>query len=40
MTRIAVPVTDAMVGTSVAIPTVEGEAEVELRPGTQSATSW
>ena len=30
------PVTDAMVGTSIAVPTVDGEAELELRPGTQS----
>jgi molecular chaperone DnaJ len=36
VTRVAVPVTAAMVGTSVTVPTVEGEAEVELRPGTQS----
>ncbi len=36
VTRIAVPVTDAMLGTAVTVPTVEGEAEVELRPGTQS----
>ena len=36
VTRIAVPVTDAMLGTSITVPTVEGEAEVELRPGTQS----
>ena len=36
VTRVAVPVTDAMVGATVTVPTVEGEAEVELRPGTQS----
>jgi molecular chaperone DnaJ len=36
VTRVAVPVTDAMVGTTIAVPTVDGEAEVELRPGTQS----
>jgi len=36
VTRVAVPVTDAMVGTTIAVPTVDGEAELELRPGTQS----
>ena len=36
VTRVAVPVTDAMLGTTISVPTVEGEAEVELRPGTQS----
>jgi molecular chaperone DnaJ len=36
VTRVAVPVTDAMVGASVTVPTVDGEAHVELRPGTQS----
>ena len=36
VTRVAVPVTDAMVGSSITVPTVEGEAEMELRPGTQS----
>lgn len=35
VTRIAVPVTDAMLGTTLTVPTVEGEAEVELRAGTQ-----
>ncbi len=35
VTRVAVPVTDAMVGATVAVPTVDGEAHVELRPGTQ-----
>lgn len=35
VTRVAVPVTDAMVGASVTVPTVDGEAHVELRPGTQ-----
>ncbi len=33
--RVAVPVTDAMVGATVTVPTVDGEAEVELRAGTQ-----
>ena len=36
VTRVAVPVTDAMVGTTIRVPTVEGEADLELRPGTQS----
>ena len=40
MTRIAVPVTDAMVGTSVAVPTVEGEAGVKPARGRSPATSW
>jgi molecular chaperone DnaJ len=35
VTRVAVPVTDAMTGATVTVPTVEGEAHVELRPGTQ-----
>ncbi|WP_217915623.1 J domain-containing protein [Miltoncostaea marina] len=35
VTRVAVPVTEAMVGAHVTVPTVEGEAEIELRPGTQ-----
>ena len=35
VTRVAVPVTDAMVGTTLTVPTVDGEAHVELRPGTQ-----
>jgi molecular chaperone DnaJ len=32
---VTVPVTDAMLGASLSVPTVGGEAEVELRPGTQ-----
>jgi molecular chaperone DnaJ len=36
VTRVAVPVTDAMVGATITVPTIEGEAEMELRPGTQS----
>ena len=35
VTRVAVPVTDAMTGASVTVPTVDGEAHIELRPGTQ-----
>jgi molecular chaperone DnaJ len=35
VTRVAVPVTDAMTGATVTVPTVEGEAHVELRAGTQ-----
>lgn len=35
VTRVAVPVTDAMIGASLTVPTIDGEAEVELRPGTQ-----
>lgn len=40
MTRVAVPVTDAMVGASVTVPTVDGEAHVELRPGTQPGDEY
>ncbi|HMM48845.1 MAG TPA: molecular chaperone DnaJ [Miltoncostaeaceae bacterium] len=40
VTRIAVPVTDAMLGAALTVPTVEGEAEVELRPGTQSGDEF
>jgi molecular chaperone DnaJ len=36
VTRVVLPVTEAMVGATVTVPTVEGEAEVEIRPGTQS----
>jgi molecular chaperone DnaJ len=36
VTRVAVPVTDAMLGATVTVPTVDGDAHVELRPGTQS----
>ena len=35
VTRVAVPVTDAMTGATVTVPTVDGEAHVELRAGTQ-----
>jgi molecular chaperone DnaJ len=35
VTRVAIPVTEAMVGASVTVPTVDGEAHVEIRPGTQ-----
>ena len=35
VTRVAVPVTDAMLGATVTVPTVDGDAEVELRAGTQ-----
>ncbi|MEQ8833380.1 MAG: molecular chaperone DnaJ [Miltoncostaeaceae bacterium] len=35
VTRVAVPVTDAMIGATLSVPTIDGEAEVELRPGTQ-----
>ena len=40
VTRVAVPVTDAMVGATVTVPTVEGEADVELRPGTQPGDEY
>lgn len=40
VTRVAVPVTDAMIGASVTVPTVDGEAHVELRPGTQPADEY
>jgi molecular chaperone DnaJ len=40
VTRVAVPVTDAMVGASVTVPTVEGEAEVQLRAGTQPGDEY
>ena len=35
VTRVAVPVTDAMTGATITVPTVEGDTEMELRPGTQ-----
>jgi len=35
VTRVAVPVTEAMTGATITVPTVEGETELELRPGTQ-----
>lgn len=38
--RVAVPVTDAMVGAVVTVPTVEGDAEVELRAGTQPGDEY
>jgi molecular chaperone DnaJ len=40
VTRVAVPVTDAMVGATVAVPTVDGDAHVELRPGTQPGDEY
>jgi len=40
VTRVAVPVTDAMVGASVTVPTVDGDAHVELRPGTQPGDEY
>jgi len=36
VTRVGITVTDAMTGTEVTVPTVEGEERVELRAGTQS----
>jgi molecular chaperone DnaJ len=33
--QMAVPVTDAMTGGTLTVPTVEGDTEMELRPGTQ-----
>jgi molecular chaperone DnaJ len=35
VTTVAVPVTDAMVGTTVTVPTVEGDHELQLPAGTQ-----
>ena len=35
VTRMAVPVTDAMTGATITVPTVEGDTEMELRAGTQ-----
>lgn len=35
VTRVAVPVTDAMTGAQVTVPTVDGDAHIDLRPGTQ-----
>jgi molecular chaperone DnaJ len=35
VTRVAVPVADAMTGTSVTVPTIDGEEQVDLAPGTQ-----
>lgn len=40
VTRVAVPVTDAMVGAGVTVPTVDGDAHVELRPGTQPGDEY
>jgi molecular chaperone DnaJ len=40
VTRVAVPVTDAMVGATLTVPTVDGEAHVELRPGTQPGDEY
>ncbi len=40
VTRVAVPVTDAMVGATLTVPTVDGEAHIELRPGTQPADEY
>ncbi|MSO44386.1 MAG: molecular chaperone DnaJ [Thermoleophilia bacterium] len=34
--EVVIPVTAAMTGTTVFVPTVEGEAEVEIRPGAQA----
>lgn len=36
VTRVVVPVTDAMLGANITVPTVDGEAHVELRAGIQS----
>lgn len=36
LTRVAIPVTDAMVGAAISVPTIEGETELELRAGIQS----
>lgn len=36
VSRVQIPVTDAMLGTSVTVPTVQGEETIELHPGTQS----
>jgi molecular chaperone DnaJ len=37
VTRIDVPFTDAALGSTVTVPTLDGEEEVELAPGTQPA---
>ena len=34
--KVEIPVTDAMLGTSLTVPTVHGEETIELHPGTQS----
>ena len=39
VTRVAVPVTDAMTGANVTVPTVEGEAHVESAPARSRTTS-
>jgi molecular chaperone DnaJ len=36
VTRAVVSVTDAMLGTTIAVPTIQGEERIDLRPGTQS----
>lgn len=35
VSQVAVPVTDAMTGATITVPTLEGETDLELRPGTQ-----
>jgi molecular chaperone DnaJ len=35
VTRLDVPFTDAALGATVAVPTLEGDAQIELKPGTQ-----
>jgi len=35
VTEVTVPATEAMLGTTVTVPTLDGEREVEVRPGTQ-----
>jgi molecular chaperone DnaJ len=38
VTRLDVPFTDAALGGTVAVPTLEGEEDIEIEPGTQPAT--
>jgi molecular chaperone DnaJ len=38
VTRVDVPFTDAALGTTLTVPTLRGDEEIELKPGTQPAT--
>ncbi len=38
ISTVSIPATEAMLGTTVTVPTLEGEQEIEVEPGTQPAT--
>jgi molecular chaperone DnaJ len=40
VSRVVLPVTDAMVGTAITVATVDGEETVEIRPGTQAGDEY